>query len=79
MDTSVLGKISSRYFATGVKNKNLAGRSGIEVLAVGFSRIGTLKKHAPLVCNYNHVQILGKKRLFMSTVRLIAAKCFLII
>ena len=79
MDTSVLGKISSRYFATGVKNKNLAGRSGIEVLVVGLSQIRTLKKLAPLFCNYNHVQMLGKKMLFTSTVRLIAAKCFLII
>ena len=37
------------YFAIGAKNKNLAGRSRIGVLVVGFSRIAVLKKHAPLV------------------------------
>ena len=34
------GKISSRYFATGRKNNNMAGRSGIGMLVTGFSRVG---------------------------------------
>ena len=29
----------------------MAGRSGIGVLVTGFSRVGALKKHAPLVFN----------------------------
>ena len=45
-----VGKISSRYLAVGAKNKNLAGRSGIGVLVVEFSRIEALKK-CPLVCD----------------------------
>ena len=31
----------------------MAGRSGIGVLVTGFSRVGALKKHAPLVFNPN--------------------------
>ena len=53
MDASGSFKICSRYFAIGAKNKNLAGRSGIEVLVVGFSQIGALKKHTLLVLNSN--------------------------
>ena len=30
----------------------MAGRSGIGVLVTGFSRVGALKKHAPLVFNF---------------------------
>ena len=37
------GEISSRYFAIGAKNTNLAGQSGIGVLVVGLSQIGALK------------------------------------
>ena len=44
-----VGKISSRYFAMGAKNNNLAGQSGIGVIVVRFSRIRALKKHALLV------------------------------
>ena len=33
----------------GAKNKNLAGRSGIGMLVVGFSWIGAVKKHAPFI------------------------------
>ena len=42
MDTfglSGLGKISSRYFVIGVKNKNLEGQSGIGMLVVRLSQI----------------------------------------
>ena len=53
MDASGSVKIYSRYFAIGAKNKNLAGRSRIGVLVVGFSRIGALKKHTLLVFNSN--------------------------
>ena len=31
----------------------MAGRSGIGVLVTGFSRVGALKKHAPLVFTLN--------------------------
>ena len=47
--SSGLRKISSRYFAFTAKNKNLAGRSRIGVLVMGFSRIGAVTKHAPLI------------------------------
>ena len=37
----------------------MAGRSGIGVLVTGFSRVGALKKHAPLVfshkCGFTHL------------------------
>ena len=49
MDPLGSGKISSRYFAIKAKNKSLAGQSSIGVLAVCFSRIWALKKHAPLI------------------------------
>ena len=34
----------------------MAGRSGIGVLVTGFSRVGALKKHAPLVFSVTYVQ-----------------------
>ena len=34
----------------------MTGRSGIGVLVAGFSRVGALKKHAPLVFNRNMLQ-----------------------
>ena len=34
----------------------MAGRSGIGVLVTGFSRVGALKKHAPLVFNSQNIQ-----------------------
>ena len=37
------GNISSRYFAIGAKNKNLAGQSEIGVLIVETSKIRALK------------------------------------
>ena len=43
------GNISSRYFAIGVKNVNLAGWSGFGVLVVRFSPKGAVKKHVPLI------------------------------
>ena len=43
------GKILSRYLQPGRKHDNMAGRSGIGVLVTGFSRVGALKNHAPLV------------------------------
>ena len=46
MDTfgsSRSGKISSRYFVLGAKNKNLARQFGIGVLVVGFSQIGAVE------------------------------------
>ena len=55
MDTSGSGKISSRHFAIGAKNKNLAGRSGIGVLGVGFSQIRALEKHAQLSLFYTQL------------------------
>ena len=40
----------------------MAGRSGIGVLVTGFSRVGALKKHAPLVFNWHtDVQNLSPK------------------
>ena len=33
----------------------MAGRSGIGVLVTGFSRVGALKKHAPLVFSANDI------------------------
>ena len=38
----------------GRKHNNMAGRSGIGVLVTGFSRVGALKKHAPLVFTDNN-------------------------
>ena len=35
----------------------MTGRSGIGVLVAGFSRVGALKKHAPLVFNSKYVII----------------------
>ena len=52
MNASGSGKISARYFAIGAKTKSLAGWSGIGVLVVGFSQIGTLKKHALFVFSW---------------------------
>ena len=50
------GKISSRYFAIGAKNKNLAGQSVIGVLRVGFSQIRALKKTCPTCLKYEENQ-----------------------
>ena len=52
------GKFHQDILQSGLKNENLAGRSGIGVLVVGFSRIGALKKHAPLVFTV-HITIQG--------------------
>ena len=41
----------------------MAGRSGIGVLVGGFSRVGALKKHAPLVFNWNFILFLKKEKL----------------
>ena len=38
-----------KIFCNGRKTNNMTGRSGIGVLVAGFSRVGALKKHAPLV------------------------------
>ena len=57
-----LGRSWLGYFAIGAKNKNLAGWSGIGVLVVGFSQIGALKSHAPLVFNFQvHIQCTNRK------------------
>ena len=37
----------------------MTGRSGIGVLVVGFSRVGALKKHAPLVFSRARGYIIG--------------------
>ena len=50
MDASGSGK-----FHQGAKSKNLAGQSGIGVLAVGFSLIRALKQHALLVFSVNNM------------------------
>ena len=63
----VSGKILSRYFAIRAKNKNLAGRSGIWVLVVGFSQIEAVKKHALLVFNSQHLySVRGLLHIFSS-------------
>ena len=43
------GKCYQDILQPGRKHNNMAGRSGIGVLITGFSRVGALKKHAPLV------------------------------
>ena len=43
------GKFYQDILQPGRKHYNMAGRSGIGVLVTGFSRVGALKKHAPLV------------------------------
>ena len=43
------GKFHKDILQSGRKNNNMTGRSGIGVLVAGFSRVGALKKHAPLV------------------------------
>ena len=48
-----LGTIHQDIFAIGVKNENLVGQSRIGVFIVGFSLIGALKRHAPLVFSSN--------------------------
>ena len=35
----------------------MSGRSGIGVLVAGFSRVGALKKHAPLVFSTNYMYL----------------------
>ena len=45
------GKFHKDILQSGRKNNNMTGRSGIGVLVAGFSRVGALKKHAPLVFN----------------------------
>ena len=47
------GKFHKDILQSGRKNNNMTGRSGIGVLVAGFSRVGALKKHAPLVFNLN--------------------------
>ena len=41
------GEFSSRYFAVGAENKNLAGLTGITVLVVSLSLVRALKKTGP--------------------------------
>ena len=43
------GKFYQDILQPGRKHNNMPGRSGIGVLVTGFSRVGALKKHAPLV------------------------------
>ena len=47
------GKFYQDILQPGRKQNNMAGRSGIGVLVTGFSRVGALKKHAPLVFSSN--------------------------
>ena len=46
----------------------MTGRSGIGVLVAGFSRVGALKKHAPLVFSWYILKLLYfKNRKFLIT------------
>ena len=54
------GKIHQDILQSGRKNNNMVGRSGIGVLVTGLSRVGALKKHAPLVFNsMGHLTLLN--------------------
>ena len=50
------GKFYQDILQPGRKHNNMAGRSEIGVLVTRFSRVGALKKHAPLVFNWCHME-----------------------
>ena len=51
------GKFHQDILQSGRKNNNMAGRSGIGVLVTGFSLVGALKKHAPLVFTVMYINV----------------------